>query len=92
MVETQIWRPNDSVVFSPLEGSVALLDTKCNVYYTLGGIGPYLWEQISSGRSFSELCRAVEREYEVAADVVRADVSEWLGEMATAGLIVEHDG
>lgn len=92
MVETEIWRPNDSVVFSPLEGSVALLDTERNVYYTLDGVGPYLWKQLSGGRSFDDLCRAVELEYAVAADVVRTDVSEWLQEMAGAGLIVEHDG
>lgn len=92
MVETEIWRPNESVVFSPLDGSVALLDTERNVYYTLDGIAPYLWEQLSEGCSFSELCRIVELEFEAGADVVRADVSEWLQEMAAAGLIVEHDG
>lgn len=91
MVETEIWRPNDSVVFSPLDGSVALLDTERNVYYTLDGVGPFLWKQLSDGRSFSELCQAVELEYAVEPDVVRTDVSEWLGEMAAAGLIVDRD-
>ena len=91
MVGTEIWQPSESVVFSPLEGSVALLDTERNVYYTLDGVGPFLWERLSAGCSFGELCRAVELEFDVSGDVVRADVSEWLQEMAGAGLIVEHN-
>ena len=91
MTGTDIWRPSDNVVFSPLEGSVALLDTERNVYYTLDGAAPLLWDRLSAGCSFDELCCAVELAFDVSGDDVQTDVSEWLREMAAAGLIVEHD-
>lgn len=92
MVETDTWRPNDSVVFSPLEGGVALLDTTRNIYYTLDGIGPFLWEQLAGGSSFAGLCDAVEGHYDVPSEVASADISDWLAEMAAAGLVVgPHD-
>lgn len=91
MAGTGIWQPNESVVFSPLDGSVALLDTERNIYYTLDGAAPLLWERLSAGCSFDELCCAVELAFDVSGDVVQTDVSEWLREMAAAGLIVEQN-
>jgi hypothetical protein len=92
MVKTETWRPGESVVFSALDGGIALLDTERNVYYTLRGIGPFLWEQLAQGRSFTELCRAVEDRYDVSFDTASSDIADWLGEMTASGLIVEqHD-
>ena len=70
---------------------MALLDTARNVYYTLDGVAPLLWDRLTAGCSVDELCCAVEREFDVSRDDVQTDVSEWLREMAAAGLIVEHN-
>lgn len=92
MVKTESWQPSKSVVFSALDEGVALLDAERNIYYTLSGIGPFLWEQLAAGRSFTELCEAVVERYDVSVETANADISDWVAEMSAAGLIVEqHD-
>lgn len=84
------WLQNPSVVFSPLAGRLALLDTQQNIYYSLDGIGPFLWESIAAERCLAELCAAVVDHYAVDAATAQADISEWLDQMTAAGLIVQR--
>jgi hypothetical protein len=89
MIGTEIWRSSENAVFSSLDGSIAILDTVGSVYYTLDGIGPFLWDRVVEGCSFDDLCRSVELNYEVGRDVARKDISEWLAEMSAAGLVMK---
>lgn len=90
MVKIESWQPSENVVFSALDNGVALLDTEQNIYYTLNGIGPFLWEQVTEGRNFSELCESVVDHYEVSIETASADIGDWVAEMSAAGLIVEQ--
>ena len=86
-----VWQPADSVVFSDLDDGVALLDTTKNVYYSLAGTGHFLWDELLKGADFSALCSALTVAFEVSPGVAEADVADWIGAMAGAGLIEERE-
>lgn len=92
MVKIESWTPGKNVVFSALDDGVALLDAEQNIYYTLTGIGPFLWEGVTEGRNFDELCEAVVDRYDVGLETARADIGGWVDEMTAAGLIVAQHG
>lgn len=84
------WRPAASVIYSDLDDGVALLDTTKNVYYSLAGTGQFLWDELLKGADFPALCSALTDAFEIRPDVAEADVADWIGAMAGAGLIEER--
>ncbi|MFA7595151.1 MAG: PqqD family protein [Novosphingobium sp.] len=85
------WRPAASVIYSDLDDGAALLETTKNVYYSLAGTGYFLWGELLKGADFSALCSALADAFEVSPDVAEADVADWIGAMAGAGLIEERE-
>lgn len=81
------WKQGDDVVAAPLGDKLALLQTRSNTYYSLEGIGPFLWARLEQPTNFAELCAAVVAQYGVAADTAETDTAEWLGDMARAQLV-----
>lgn len=90
MWDTQTWQPGEHVVFSDLNDTVALLDTERNIYYSLEGIGPFLWSRLRDGADFSQLCAAVETTFDIDAVTAKADIADWIASMASSGLIGER--
>jgi hypothetical protein len=69
---------------------LALFDVKSNVYYSLNGVGAYIWHFIQQPRSTSEICEAVLSRYKVEPARCKADVEALLKGLAKAGLIRLH--
>ena len=69
---------------------LALFDVKSNVYYSLNGVGAYIWRLVQEPRSTSEICEAVLSRYKVEPARCRADVEALLKGLAKAGLIRLH--
>lgn len=90
-VKEHTWRQSSSVVSSPLENQLALLDTRSNVYYSLDGIGPVLWDALAQGACLTQLCAIARERYDVSARVAEADIAHWIAEMSAAGLIVARE-
>jgi len=86
------WQPTPHVVFSPLDDGVAVLDAKKNIYYSLDGVGPFLWRRLVEGQNFARLCQAVVDNFEIDEAVARADIAEWIASMTAMGLIGMNDG
>jgi hypothetical protein len=62
--------------FGDLENIFALNDTAA-----------YIWQQIDGQRSFAEIYRLVASQYDIAEDVARSDVADYLRELELSGLI-----
>jgi len=71
-----------------LGGGLALLDLRSNVYYSLNGVGAFIWELIKQPRSASFLREEILRRYAVQQEQCDADLTALLSKLSDAGLVV----
>ncbi|HWD58306.1 MAG TPA: PqqD family peptide modification chaperone [Stellaceae bacterium] len=56
-------------------------------YLGLSEVGTRVWELIEAPRDFDALCAQLENEFEVSAETCRAEVEEFLTELAKHGAV-----
>ena len=75
------------VAFRELNGEGVLLDLGSGTYFGLNEVGTKLWSLLTTNDSLENATEALVPEYDVAADVLRADVNHLLQEMQANGLL-----
>ena len=70
-----------------IDDEAALLNLDTGVYYGLDRMGAYIWRLLSNPISVRKLQEQIVREYNADASVVEKDVTDFLNEMQSAGLI-----
>ena len=92
------WNPSDhdrvvatsEAVACEFGAGLALLHLKSNVYYSLNGVGAFVWEQIQEPRSILDIRGAVLARYNVEPARCKADVDALLKGLADNGLARLH--
>ncbi len=92
------WNPSDhdrvvatgDAVACEFGPGLALLHLKSNVYYSLNGVGAFVWEQIQEPRSVLDIRNAVLARYTVDDERCKADVEGLLKGLTEAGLARLH--
>ncbi|KQU87503.1 hydrogenase expression protein HypA [Mesorhizobium sp. Root695] len=69
---------------------LALLNLKSNIYYSLNGVGAFIWELIQEPRSIADIRGAVLARYTVDQERCQADVDALLKGLADNGLARLH--
>ncbi|MBZ9798830.1 PqqD family protein [Mesorhizobium sp. ES1-4] len=70
---------------------LALLNLKSNIYYSLNGVGAFIWEMIQEPKPIADIRSAVVARYNVDAERCKADVEALLKGLAENGLArLEH--
>ena len=64
-----------------------LLDLQTGVYFGLDGVGTFIWEHVSDGRSLAETVDAILAKFEVDEDQALADVVEFAETLLERGLL-----
>ena len=86
-LETQLTIPPQ--VMSRLVGEeTVLLNLESGVYFGLDGVGKFIWDSLSEGKSLAETIDAIVDEYEVDEDQARADAVTFANELTEKGLIL----
>ena len=95
-------RPDDHLRANPAvlstsgaTGATAILDSERGQFYSLNDVGGRVWSLLCEGTTFGAMVAQLQVEYDVSAEVLRADVERLLGQLAEAGLVqaveVGHD-
>ncbi|TPM59314.1 PqqD family protein [Mesorhizobium sp. B2-2-4] len=92
------WNPSDhdrvsatkEAVACEFGNGLALLNLKSNIYYSLNGVGTFIWELIQEPKPIAEIRRAVLARYDVEAERCKADVDALLKGLADSGLARLH--
>ena len=92
LTTTSIVVATEDQVSSDLAGETVLLSMRSAMYYGLDDVGSRIWELVSAPRRVSEICAAIEQEYEVTAERCEADVLRFLRELAARELIEVRSG
>ncbi|WP_292291036.1 PqqD family protein [Marivita sp.] len=75
------------VVSSNIGGSLALLDTKSDRYFSLNGTGATVWELLETPRTLPDLCSEIGKKYQLSPEECRDDIAEILTALHHEGLI-----
>ncbi len=79
---------SDDVVSREVNGEAVLLDLASGQYFGLNAVGSAIWQILGDAPvTMAALCDEVEAEFDAPRDVIEADVSELIEELAMAGLI-----
>ena len=76
-----------SVITRELSGETVLLNLESGVYYGLDTVGTRVWQLITQGRTIASVCDTMIEEYDVAPDVLHADVTRLVGELRDRGIV-----
>lgn len=78
---------NPDLIAAEMDGDVVMLSIENGQYYGLTGIAPRIWECLEAPQSVDELLADLLQYYDVAEDVLRADLDVFLADMRNNGLI-----
>lgn len=89
--ETATISAKDHVVSTTAGGEVVILDPSASRYYSLDGVGEFVWTKIQGGIGLAALRDAVVSYYDVDPDVALSDLKALLRELTTVGLVDVRD-
>jgi hypothetical protein len=75
------------VVSTTTGGEVVILDPSAGLYYSLDGVGEFVWGRLQGDVTLLELRDAVVQRYEVDPDLALADLKALVRELSAVGLI-----
>jgi hypothetical protein len=93
---TRIFVRSRSVVSRRVSGETLIVPVRGKVgdlasIYSFNDVGSLVWQLLEIPRDVSELVSAVEREYDVDPQQVEQDISKFLDDMLSVGLIEVPD-
>src|SRR6266436_6293184 len=93
--EEQLFTRSRSVVSRVVAGETLIVPVRGKVgdlasIYSFNGTGSLIWKLLDTPRGLTDLIDAVEREYEVEQEQAQKDVTQFLNEMLSVGLLDVH--
>jgi hypothetical protein len=88
----QIFTRSRSVVSRVVAGETLIVPVRGKVgdlasIYSFNGTGSLIWKLLDAPRSLADLIDAVEREYEVEQEHAQKDVTQFLNDLLSVGLL-----
>lgn len=93
----QLFRRSRSVVSRVVAGETLIVPVRGKVgdlasIYSFNGTGSLVWRLLDTSRGLTDLIDAVEREYEVEKEQAAKDVTRFVEEMLSVGLVEVCEG
>ena len=82
--------PSGDAIASAVGDETVILQLKNGAYFGLDAVGTRIWELLKEGLSPTAICARMEQEYDVAPDVLEADVRRLLGELEANEIVAEQ--
>jgi hypothetical protein len=83
--------PRPDVLVREIRGESVLLDLASESYFGLDDVGTAMWRELVASPSIDEACRALVEEYDVAPEVLKADLERFVSRLVEAGLVEVRD-
>ena len=77
----------DEVILVPIARNFGDLES----IFTLNGVGARIWDLLDGARSVDEIVEVIVAEYAVDGETARADVAEFLDQLAHIGAVKESE-
>jgi hypothetical protein len=87
LIEAGRFEVSEAVVSAELGGEGVLLDVATGLYYGLDETGSQIWRLVREGLRTGEICDRLLSEYDVEPERLRSDITGFLRELESNGLI-----
>ena len=77
----------DGVFWREVDGEVVALDADASRYFAANPSAAALWKRLSDGATEADLADALCERFKVSRDVAEADVSAFLEQLSSRGLL-----
>jgi hypothetical protein len=77
----------EGAISSEIDGEAVILEIESGQIFHLNRLGSQIWRMLEDALDMEELCAALQRRYDVAAQTCRQDVSEFVEAMGKRGLV-----
>ena len=81
----------DHILSKNVRGESVLLNLNNERYVGLDKVGTHMWTVLSGSESIQKAYETLKDRYDVAADVLRSDLVDFVEKMAGHGLLELHD-
>ena len=81
--------PSGDAIASPVGDETVILQLKNGAYFGLDAVGTRIWELLKEGHDATAICATMASEYDVAPDVLEADVRRLLAELESNEIVAE---
>ena len=77
----------DTVFAQEVDGEMVLLDMESENYFGLDEVGTAIWQAMQEYGSLQEVFDALLQQYDVEAEVLEHDLSDFVGKLVESGLV-----
>ncbi len=84
------WQISSDAVANQVGDETVILHLGNGTYFGLDTIGTSLWDGLKAGKTPSEVCDQITKEYDVDRATVEADMREFLAELAKNDLVTKQ--
>jgi hypothetical protein len=74
-----------------IDGEAIIMNLSSGVYYSMDGVGGFIWERLEGGCGPEEIARAIATHYEVDESEAADDLGALLEELLEEGVIVSAE-
>lgn len=82
----------EDVAAKVIDGELIIIRLSDGTYYAMDGVGPHVWELLTSGHDLQELVQILAEWYATPAERIEHDVSTLVQELLSERLIVPATG
>ena len=77
----------ETVFAQEVDGEMVLLDMESENYFELDEVGTSIWQAMQEKETLKEVFESLLEQYDVEAEVLEKDLSEFVEKLAESGLI-----
>lgn len=88
-LETVVVR-NQQIDATDLDGEKVMMDLEKGQYFTLNGVGGYIWDITQEPISVKDLIKRLQQVYEVSVEECESSVKTFIHQMIHANLMMIH--
>ena len=93
MTTDVLYHRKPELVAAEMDGERVMMDIRSGKYFSLRGVGGFIWDQIENPTSINTVVAAVEAAFETSDHAeVEQDVSAFMDQMIEAGLVMASNG
>lgn len=78
----------EHIVWQDVPGELALFDARDQTYSALNGSAAAIWREVARGADIDAIVRTLAAQYDVPDQAIAADVTDFLTDAITRGLLV----
>lgn len=87
MKDTMVLKRNPQAISAEVDDAIIFLHEGDGAYYSLDGVGAFVWKSLVTPLTFGDLLQQVLSEYEVSETESRQDLEDLAADLAAKGIL-----